>query len=287
VGFFDWLFGRQKLTDEQIDELLAPQRAMLDIAEHWRAFSPDPTSDVWPLEVGTDNSELYRRIKRDGVEIRSLTGSEVVPLAEFANGFLLFTTEYDTYSAAALGNLHRQIDAGRNVGPWAVVIVKSSDEELLEREQDAWYAEKIHVLHGPSLSLESMIAGVPFRVEIGADGKVADIVEGVYCTQAGKVSNQPIVAVVDLAVDRDVDEIIAKFVKPMGVRLKERNAGSITGHSSDDLEVHVRLSLLDVAAMDHVLEFLAEADAPVGSVIYRLDKEGNKQDIFVLGPPSD
>jgi hypothetical protein len=189
VGFFDWLFGRPKTTDEQIDDLLAPQRAMLHTAEHWRAFSPDPASDVYPLETGADNSEVYRRIKRDGVEIRSLADSKNVALADFANGFLLFTTEFDTYSMVALGSLKKQIDAGRSFDPWAVVMVKPSEGDLLKRKQDSWYVAKIHVLAGPSVALDRLIAGVPFRVQIGADGKVADIVEGVYCTQAEKLAN--------------------------------------------------------------------------------------------------
>jgi hypothetical protein len=104
VGFFDWLLGRRKTVDEQVDELLAPQRAMLNTAEHWRAFSPDPASDVYPLETGADNAEVYRRIKRDGVEIRSVADSKKAGLRDFASGFLLFATESDTYSMVALGS---------------------------------------------------------------------------------------------------------------------------------------------------------------------------------------
>ena len=187
VGFFDWLFGRRKTSDEHVDDLLAPQRAMLDIAEHWRAFSPDPASDVYPLETGADNTEVYRRIKRDGVEIRSLTDSKNATMADFANGFLLFTSEFDTYSMVALGNLKKQIDAGRPFEPWAVVVVKPSAGDLLKRKQDSWYAGKLHVLAESWVDLDRIIAGVPFRVQIGADGKVTDIVEGVYCTQIEKV----------------------------------------------------------------------------------------------------
>jgi hypothetical protein len=186
VGFFDWLLGRRKTADEQANDLLVPQRAMLDTAEHWRAFSPDPASDVYPLETGADNAEVYRRIETDGIEVRSLANSTNAALPDFANGFLLFTTEFDTYSMVALGSLKKQIDAGRSFEPWAVVMVKPSSGDVLKRKQDAWYAAKIHVLAGSSVSLDSMIAGVPFRVQIGADGKVADIVEGVYCTQWGK-----------------------------------------------------------------------------------------------------
>ena len=184
MGFFHWLLGHRKVTDEQINHLLAPQRAMLNTAEHWRAFSPDPTSDIYPLEHGANNGEAYRQIKQQGVEIRSLLDSKTSTSSDFANGFLLFTTEFDTYSAFALGSLKRQIDGGRNFESWAVVMVKPSDGELLERKRDSWYAQKLHVLVGSSADLDRIIAGVPFRVQIGADGKVTDIVEGVYCTQA-------------------------------------------------------------------------------------------------------
>jgi hypothetical protein len=160
---------------------------MLNTPEHWRAFSPDPESDVYPLEMGADNAEAYRRIRRDGVEIRSLADSKNAAMPDFAHGFLLFTTESDTYSAVALGSLKQQIDAGRSFEPWAVVIVRPSDGDLLKRKKDSWYAAKLHVLAGSSADLERIIAGVPFRVQIGADGKVTDIVEGVYCTQAKSV----------------------------------------------------------------------------------------------------
>jgi hypothetical protein len=93
-------------------------------------------------------------------------------------------------------------------------------------------------------------------------------------------------ACVDIAVDCEPDEIISRFVEPLAARLQERAAGSVVRHSSDELWVHVDLALPDFASMDHVLEFLAEADAPVGSMIYRVDDRGNKQYIFVLAPPT-
>jgi hypothetical protein len=186
VGFFDWLFGRRKTTGEQIDDLLAPQRAMpmLHTDEHWRAFSPDPASDVYPLETGADNFEVYRRIKQEGVEVRSLANSKKLALSDFANGFLLFATEFDIYSRVALGKLKQQIDAGRRFEPWAVVVVNPSGGDLLK---DSWYASKLHALDGSSADLNRIVAGVPFRVQIGGDGRVTDIVEGVYCTQAEKL----------------------------------------------------------------------------------------------------
>src|SRR5688572_4927105 len=143
---------------------------MLKTDEHWRAFSPDPTSDIYPLEPGANNAEVYRRIKQDGVEVRSLVDSKSAALPDFANGFLLFTTEFDTYSMFALGSLKRQVDAGRCFEPWAVVMVKPSDIGLLNRNEDSWCAAHLHVLAGTSAKLDRIIAGVPFRVQIGADG---------------------------------------------------------------------------------------------------------------------
>jgi hypothetical protein len=90
---------------------------------------------------------------------------------------------------------------------------------------------------------------------------------------------------VDLAVDRDVGDLVSVFVLPLDTRLRERGAGSVVGHSSDGPWVHVDLTIADAASLDHVLEFLAEADAPLGSVVYRLDESGRKQDVCVLGPP--
>jgi hypothetical protein len=77
------------------------------------AFSPGPTSNVYPLESGANNAEVYKQIKRDGVEIRSLADAKTVALSGFANGFLLFTTEFDTYSAAALGDLKKKTNRRR------------------------------------------------------------------------------------------------------------------------------------------------------------------------------
>ncbi len=91
--------------------------------------------------------------------------------------------------------------------------------------------------------------------------------------------------VIELAVDREPDQIVSQFVQPLHNRLQERDLGQLVAHSSDELWVYVELSLLESEGMDCVLEFLAEFDAPIGSVIYRLNEKGKKEDIFVLGPP--
>lgn len=91
---------------------------------------------------------------------------------------------------------------------------------------------------------------------------------------------------VDIAVDREIEELVLRFVEPLADRLLERGAGSVIGHSSDALWVHVDLILSGPADLDHVLEFLVEADAPVGSMAYRVDEHGNHHDIHVLAAPS-
>lgn len=90
---------------------------------------------------------------------------------------------------------------------------------------------------------------------------------------------------VDLAVDRDPADLVSTFVEPLSARLQERGAGWVVRHACDELWMHVDLVVSDVADMDHVLECLAECDAPIGTMIYRRDEFGHDQDIFVLGPP--
>jgi hypothetical protein len=91
---------------------------------------------------------------------------------------------------------------------------------------------------------------------------------------------------IDLAVDRDPELMVSTFVEPLLLRLQQRESGSVERHTVDGLLcVYVDLALSEPDGMDHVMEFLAEANAPVGSVVYWLDERGQKQDIFVLGPP--
>jgi hypothetical protein len=48
---------------------------------------------------------------------------------------------------------------------------------------------------------------------------------------------------------------------------------------------HVSVKLARAAAIDRVLEFLANAGAGVGTLIYRKGWFGRKKDIVILGPP--
>ncbi len=92
---------------------------------------------------------------------------------------------------------------------------------------------------------------------------------------------------IDLAVDREPEAIVSAFVEPLRLRLEQRGSGLVERHFVDRLLwVHVDLALSEPEGLDHVMEFLAEADAPVGSVVYRLDERGQKYDIATLGPPN-
>src|SRR5262245_60928909 len=91
---------------------------------------------------------------------------------------------------------------------------------------------------------------------------------------------------IDLAVDREPELIVSAFVEPLRVLLEQRGSGSVKGHTVDrELWVHVDLIVSKPDGMNHVMQFLAEADAPEGAVVYRIDERGQKHDIFMLGPP--
>jgi hypothetical protein len=93
---------------------------------------------------------------------------------------------------------------------------------------------------------------------------------------------------IQLAVDRDPELIISTFVEPLRVRLSQRGSGSVDRYTVDGLLwVCLDLTLSEPDGLDHIMEFLAEADAPVGSVVCLLDERGQEEDIFVLGPPTD
>jgi hypothetical protein len=89
---------------------------------------------------------------------------------------------------------------------------------------------------------------------------------------------------VDIAVDRDPAEIVTAFVKPLDVLLRQRGVGTVIKHKAGPLFVAIDVQLSPGAALDHVLEFLANADAPVGSLVSRLNWLGQKRDIRILGP---
>ena len=91
---------------------------------------------------------------------------------------------------------------------------------------------------------------------------------------------------IDIAVDREPKALVSTFVKPLDAALRQRGVGCVIRHADTDvLWLVVDLRLINIAAMDHVLEFLSNADAPVGSMVYRLNWLGHKRDMRVLGPP--
>lgn len=53
------------------------------------------------------------------------------------------------------------------------------------------------------------------------------------------------------------------------------------------MTVVVRLKLARADSLDVVLRALAEMDAPVGTLVYRLNWLGRKCDYFVLGPEAE
>ena len=89
---------------------------------------------------------------------------------------------------------------------------------------------------------------------------------------------------VDIAVDREPAEIVRRFVEPLDALLRQREVGAVIKHRAGPLFVAVDVRLSRHAALDHVLEFLATADAPVGSLVSRLNWLGRKRDIQILGP---
>lgn len=97
-------------------------------------------------------------------------------------------------------------------------------------------------------------------------------------------------AVVELAMDREAPEMMAAFVTPLDAVLRSRGAGRIHRYEGErpGLVFVVCLKLAGPESLDVVLQFLAEANAPTGTIVYRLDWLGRKADIVMLGPgPQD
>lgn len=180
MGLFDWLLGRRPT---KLDSLLAAQERMLGCEEHWRAFSPDPSSDVYPLKVGGSNEVVFERIRSNGILLRRVLDGCQCSVLDFAGGFLVFTAEWDAYSAAALGKLKGRVDAGAVPDPWGVVLVSYNEDGLAERKSNSWYWERLHVLDSEYAGLIEHVGGVPFRIDWDSTGKVARVSEGVYCTR--------------------------------------------------------------------------------------------------------
>jgi hypothetical protein len=94
---------------------------------------------------------------------------------------------------------------------------------------------------------------------------------------------------IDLAVDREPELLIEQLVTPLDAHLRGIGAGEVVHHVVDRLLlVMVDVQLAEGQTMDSVLEFLANAKTPIGTVISQIDSLGRKSDIFVFaGPPAE
>jgi hypothetical protein len=81
-----------------------------------------------------------------------------------------------------------------------------------------------------------------------------------------------------------VGEIVRAFIEPLDALLRQGGKGAVITHKAGPLFVAVDVRLARDVAIDHVLEFLANADAPTGTLVSRLNWLGRKRDIRVLGP---
>jgi hypothetical protein len=176
MGLFTWLFGKNK--QNEMSEMLGQQEAMLKTDEHWRAFSPIPNSDLFPLKVGASNEAIYARIREKRFTLFSIDTMGPVPISDFQGGFLLFGTVWDVYTAVAIGTVKKNVDAGTKRS-WG----DQSDEKVPPRIAEAWYKESVYVLGQDSKGIASGIAGTPFCVYFDDDGAVRQIRDGVYCTR--------------------------------------------------------------------------------------------------------
>ena len=69
--------------------------------------------------------------------------------------------------------------------------------------------------------------------------------------------------IAEIAVDREPEELVAAFVKPLDAVLQDGRLGRVTGHSIEGLLiVRVRITVSGSGGYDRILQFFAEADAP-------------------------
>jgi hypothetical protein len=96
-------------------------------------------------------------------------------------------------------------------------------------------------------------------------------------------------AVIEFAMDREAPEMISTFVEPLDELLRNRFSGRVQRCVGErpGMFFAVQLKLFRTSAMELVLQFLAEVDAPVGTLTYRLDCFGRKRDIMILGTPPE
>ncbi len=103
-------------------------------------------------------------------------------------------------------------------------------------------------------------------------------------SQRRRVIGAIMLVVAEIAVDRPTDEFVASFVAPLDAVLREGNFGKVVSHRANDLFVEVRLNIRNAVGCGRVLQFLAEADARLGSLVYQRGWFGRKSNIVMLGP---
>ena len=91
--------------------------------------------------------------------------------------------------------------------------------------------------------------------------------------------------IVEFAMDRMPDELVAQFVRPLDVLLRGDGLGRVVGHNAREmLSLDVQVNVRGTEGFERTLQFLVENEAPIGTVTYRLNWLGRKKDIVVLGP---
>ena len=93
-------------------------------------------------------------------------------------------------------------------------------------------------------------------------------------------------AVIEFAMDREAPEMVSAFVEPLDEVLRDRRAGRVQRCDGErpPLVFVVHLSLVSRDCLNVVLQFLAEVNAPTGTIVYRLNWLGRHKDIVILGP---
>lgn len=150
---------------------------LLDSDDPIRAFAPDPSSNVWKLNVGKDNSVAYDQIQANGLSLIRVNDGAPASLSDFANGMLIFVTQWEPYSAQTIGNLKGQIDSG-SIKNFGLVYFENTADEVAERKKKSWYFNSAYVLADESAKIKDMINRIPVRLMIDADGTIESVSEG-------------------------------------------------------------------------------------------------------------
>ena len=91
--------------------------------------------------------------------------------------------------------------------------------------------------------------------------------------------------IAEIAIDRNPQELISAFVSPLDAVLQEGRFGCVTSYETEGpLAVRVTMKVSSSSGYERILEFFAEADATIGTVIYQQGWFGRKKNIFMVGP---